>query len=78
LTIGDNAVVAAASVVTEDVPANAVVVGAPAEQCTHCQMNAMALDSGTHPPQRTAQSITADNGAYDASVGYDPLRHESA
>lgn len=30
VTIGDNAVVAAASVVTKDVPANAVVVGSPA------------------------------------------------
>lgn len=30
VTIGDNAVVAAASVVTRDVPANAVVVGSPA------------------------------------------------
>ena len=30
LTIGDNAVVAAASVVTKDIPANAVVVGSPA------------------------------------------------
>ncbi|MGY4857278.1 DapH/DapD/GlmU-related protein [Cryobacterium sp. AP23] len=30
VTIGDNAVVAAASVVTKDIPANAVVVGSPA------------------------------------------------
>ncbi|WP_442854348.1 DapH/DapD/GlmU-related protein [Arthrobacter sp. Soil782] len=30
VTIGDNAVVAAASVVTKDVPANTVVVGSPA------------------------------------------------
>lgn len=30
VTIGDNAVVAAASVVTKDVPANAIVVGSPA------------------------------------------------
>lgn len=30
ITIGDNAVVAAAAVVTKDVPANAVVVGSPA------------------------------------------------
>lgn len=30
VTIGDNAVIGAASVVTKDVPANAVVVGAPA------------------------------------------------
>ena len=30
VTVGDNAVVAAASVVTKDVPANAVVVGSPA------------------------------------------------
>ncbi|MGO4807152.1 DapH/DapD/GlmU-related protein [Arthrobacter sp. 2MCAF15] len=31
VTIGDNAVVAAASVVTEDVPENSVVVGSPAQ-----------------------------------------------
>ncbi len=30
VTIGDNAVVAAASVVTKDVPENSVVVGSPA------------------------------------------------
>jgi len=30
VTIGDNAVVAAASVVTKDVPENTVVVGSPA------------------------------------------------
>ena len=31
VTIGDGAVVAAASVVTKDVPANSVVVGSPAK-----------------------------------------------
>jgi acetyltransferase-like isoleucine patch superfamily enzyme len=30
VTIGDNAVVAAASVVTKDIPDNAIVVGSPA------------------------------------------------
>ena len=30
VTIGENAVIAAAAVVTKDVPANAVVVGSPA------------------------------------------------
>jgi hypothetical protein len=47
VTIGDNAVVAAASVVTKDIPDNAIVVGSPARWM--CRATAWETNPGTVP-----------------------------
>ena len=64
LTIGENAMVGAGSVVTRDVPANSIVTGNPARilryfseprRCNHGTITSHSISRSRHPAPRTAR-----------------------
>lgn len=62
MSIGENAVIGAGSVVTKDVPANAVVVGNPARVVRTVGPD----EHPAHPHQYSAQSIAEAQAFYDS------------
>ena len=62
VSIGENAVIGAGSVVTKDVPANAVVVGNPARVVRTVGPD----EHPAHPHQYSAQSIAEAQAFYDS------------